>query len=326
LQDPDRAGKIADREGKIKGNAAAVAAARQTAREQANKAAKENTAVSDDWQLSRADVTLTKELGRGTKGYVFLASFNGATVVAEQSMETVEAARRKEVVAEAEAMKRLCTPPQPNLLHFYGALVDDRGILCVSERAPLGTLKAYLVANPKAGVLLRLTAVAQVAAAMAHLHGAKPTVLHRYLAASNVLLAPGTDKNTVVAKLSGFGVARRVPRESDQFEIPPRRTVAMDRWAAPEVLSASTHYKASDVWSFGVLAWEVYANGATPYGTTVEDKDVADGVTNKTLTLVQPELCPTPHWSIFKPCLTFQAHNRPNFGAIVKQLAAFKTA
>ena len=221
-------------------------------------------------------------------------------------------------------MKKVCNPPHVNVLLFYGACIDDRGVLVVTERAQLGVLSAYLVANPKIPGYVRLAICTQVAAALGHLHACKPTILHKYLSARNVVLVAGADKGSVVAKVTGFGLARRMPREADDFEIPPRRTAAMDRWAAPEVLSANTYYKASDVWSFGVLAWEVYSMGALPYGTAVADDDIAEGVNNKTLTLAQPEACPAPQWALLKPCLTYQAHNRPAFGALFKQLAALK--
>ena len=298
--------------------------ARAEATEAIAKAVKASAAVSDDWQVSRGEVTLLKELGRGKAGYVFKAAFGPNKAIAAEAVGALDGAKKKEAQTEAEIMKKTALPPHVNVLLFHGAVIDERGLVVVTERAPLGTLSAYLAANPKIAAFVRLSICTQITAGMAHLHACKPSIIHKFLSSREIVLVAGADKNAVVAKVAGFGIYRRVPREADDFELPPRRSEVLDRWAAPEVLSANTFYKASDVWSFGVVAWEVYNGGGLPYGGAIADADVAEGVNNKTLNLAQPEACPATHWAAIKPCLGYQAHNRPSFSALFKQLAAFK--
>ena len=301
-----------------KAQAGAVASARAAAVKAAEQA-RAKPVESDDWQLGRGDLTLVKELGRGSVGFVFVAVFHDQKVLASELVGELDAAKRKEILAEADMMKRVCSPAHANIVNFIGACIDDRGVLMLSEQPTAGSLYAYLVANPKMDVKLRLNVCAQVAAGVAHLHGSKPQVLHRSLNSRSIWLSTG-EGNSLVAKIGDLGMAKRMPREDNEFE--PRRlgTPFADRWAAPEVLSANTYYKASDVWSFGVFVWEVYTGASIPYTKAVPDSEVADGVLNKRLFLTQPELCPTAHWNVVKPCLSYLAHNRPAFNALAKQL------
>ena len=275
-------------------------------------------ADADDWALSRHDITLLKELGRGSFGAAYLAKFNDIKVAAKEALGQLDDGKRAEVRAEAALMRRVCTPPHPNVLLFYGAVVDTRGILIVTELCDLGCLHPYVAARPDLDAATRLRICTQVARGMAHLHGLKPMVLHRDLSARNVLLASTRD-GTITAKVSDFGLSRSMPREENHYEVV--KSPVPYRWSAPEVLSTRAFYPSSDVWSFGVTAWEVYTGGAIPYGKGVSNADVMDGVPDKTLTLGQPDACPAPVWSVLKTCFAYSAHSRPSFREVATQLS-----
>jgi hypothetical protein len=284
------------------------------------------------WLLSRHDITLLKELGRGAAAMAFLARFADATVVATELVGPMHEAARQTVEAEAEWMKRVCSPPHAHLLHYYGTVVDDRGALIVTEPYDLGRLPAYLTAHPTLAPAMRLTLCVQVARGLAHLHAHAPPVVHHDVRAHNIVLA--SDRSgALLAKVAGFGLWRTLPSEETAWETRPLDGAdpvspahppvhAPVRWAAPEVLATKTAYPSSDVWSFAVTAWEIYTNGALPYAGTSGDADVMDGVINRTLVLTEPDRCPKPVWAALQRCLVYTAHERPHFTEVADQLAA----
>ena len=281
------------------------------------------------WLLSRHDITLLKELGRGEHATAYLAKFNDATVVATELAGPISDAQRTAAGADAGAMKHACATAHENVLHYYGTVVDDRGILLVTEQYDLGLLPEYLAAHPTLAPAMRLALCLQIARGMAHLHELKPPVQHHELAAHTVALA-SQPNGSVAAKVADFGLFRTMPKKENNWAGPGREATAPThhlRWAAPEVLSTKTSYLSSDVWSFGVTAWQIYSNGAVPYGQA-DAADVMDGVIAKKLALAEPDLCPAPVWAVLKTCFAYVAHERPTFHDLVEQLSALvgKTA
>ncbi len=84
-------------------------------------------------------------------------------------------------------------------------------------------------------------------------------IIHRDLAARNVLIGDGD----LVCKVADFGFARDVV-DSNVYERKSEGRLPI-RWMAPESLYDNCYTDRSDVWSFGVLMWEIVALGATPY-------------------------------------------------------------
>ena len=275
--------------------------------------------ATSEWEIARSEVTLFRELGRGSFGAAYLAYYNDIKVVAKEALGKLDAAKRAEARAEADMMRRVCNPFSPYVLQFYGMVMDDRGILLVTEHCDVGGLHPYLVANPTLAPATRLSFCVHIARGMAHMHRLKPPVLHRDLAARNILLAQRDGQ--LLAKVSDFGLSRAMPREENHYEI--MKSPIPYRWSAPEVLSTSVFYPSSDVWAFGVTAWEIYSNGALPYGKTVSTADVTDGVPRETLVLSRPDQCPDKVWSVIKKsCLVYTAHNRATFAQVFESLHA----
>ena len=192
-----------------------------------------------------------------------------------------------------------------------------RGVLAITELGDLGELRRYLIANPKLDLSTRLALSIHVARGMAHLHGFKPMVLHKTLSARAVQVV--RRDGGIVAKVADYGLLRTMPREENDYETP--KSAVPPRSSAPEVIGARTFYKTSDVWSFGVTVWEIYSNGEEPYGRDVTDAEVLELVPSKKLALMQPDICPTPVWTLVKAsCLAYQAHDRRTFSDVAERL------
>jgi serine/threonine protein kinase len=196
----------------------------------------------------------------------------------------------------------------------------------IMEYAHLGSLDNVLAnacenagdGYPPTSDAVLLTAALQVAEAMKHL--AVNGVIHRDLATRNVLAFTFSRNQTkdVEVKLTDFGLSSAVGiSEGDEGTAP-------ERWMAPETLSANPQFsEMSDVWSFGVLMWELWAlrAGATgrPYDHVDDDNEVKDGILGGTLSLEVPQ-CPKLAADIVEACCLSDVTKRLDFKALCPEL------
>ncbi|KAJ8944353.1 hypothetical protein NQ318_011485 [Aromia moschata] len=113
-------------------------------------------------------------------------------------------------------------------------------------------------------------------------------------------------------KITDFGLAREVYKTTRMSQ------AGTYAWMAPEVIKNSTFSKASDVWSYGVLLWELLT-GETPY-KGIDTLAVAYGVAVNKLTLPIPSTCPQPWRELMELCWESDPHRRPSFEQILEDL------
>ncbi|KAM9755589.1 mitogen-activated protein kinase kinase kinase 10 isoform 2-T2 [Dama dama] len=156
----------------------------------------------------------------------------------------------------------------------------------------------------------------QVARGMNYLHNDAPVpIIHRDLKSINILILEAIENHNLadtVLKITDFGLAREWHKTT---KMSAAGTYA---WMAPEVIRLSLFSKSSDVWSFGVLLWELLT-GEVPY-REIDALAVAYGVAMNKLTLPIPSTCPEPFARLLEECWDPDPHGRPDFGSILKQL------
>ncbi|NWH69645.1 M3K21 kinase, partial [Piaya cayana] len=119
-------------------------------------------------------------------------------------------------------------------------------------------------------------------------------------------------------KITDFGLAREWHRTT---KMSAAGTYA---WMAPEVIKSSMFSKGSDIWSYGVLLWELLT-GEVPY-RGIDGLAVAYGVAVNKLTLPIPSTCPEPFAKLMKECWEQDPHIRPSFALILEELTAIEGA
>lgn len=264
-------------------------------------------------EIKYEELDVREVIGVGGFSKVHRAFWNGEEVAVKESRqeENIDVTREN-VLQEAKLFWSL---KHPNIVSLKGVCLDRRNLCLVMEFARGGSLNRILAGRKIPPDVLVDWAV-QIARGMKYLHCEAPiSVIHRDLKSSNVLIcdpiAGGQLKNNIL-KITDFGLAR------EAYTTTRMSAAGTFAWMPPEVIKSGTYSKASDVWSYGVLLWELLT-GETPY-KGFDSLSVAYGVAVNTLALPIPSTCPEAWGRLMKSCWELDPHRRPSFRDIEKDL------
>nr|4UYA_A Chain A, MITOGEN-ACTIVATED PROTEIN KINASE KINASE KINASE MLK4 [Homo sapiens] len=264
---------------------------------------------------------LKELIGAGGFGQVYRATWQGQEVAvkaARQDPEQDAAAAAESVRREARLFAML---RHPNIIELRGVCLQQPHLCLVLEFARGGALNRALAGRRIPPHVLVNWAV-QIARGMLYLHEeAFVPILHRDLKSSNILLLEKIEHDDIcnkTLKITDFGLAREWHRTTKMA------TAGAYAWMAPEVIKSSLFSKGSDIWSYGVLLWELLT-GEVPY-RGIDGLAVAYGVAVNKLTLPIPSTCPEPFAKLMKECWQQDPHIRPSFALILEQLTAIEGA
>lgn len=208
-----------------------------------------------------------------------------------------------------------------NIVQLEGVCLKMPNMCLVMEYARGGSLNRVLSGRKIRPDVLVDWAI-QIARGMDYLHNKAPiSLIHRDLKSSNVLLSEPIENDDLqykTLKITDFGLAREV------YKTTRMSAAGTYAWMAPEVIKKSTFSKASDVWSYGVLLWELLT-GETPY-KGIDALAVAYGVAVNKLTLPIPSTCPQPWRFLMEACWSSDSHCRPGFVEILQALDDVRSA
>eukprot|EP01114_Cavostelium_apophysatum_P023219 TRINITY_DN8684_c0_g1_i1.p1 TRINITY_DN8684_c0_g1~~TRINITY_DN8684_c0_g1_i1.p1 ORF type:complete len:321 (+),score=68.72 TRINITY_DN8684_c0_g1_i1:133-963(+) len=262
------------------------------------------------WSIGWDELSIKDELGRGTFGVVFKASWRGGLVAVKKLLtDKLTPSELAAFTKEVELLSNL--RPHTNIVQFLGASLETGSPLClVTEYMPGGNLFNYLRTNINVNNTMRRNWVNGIAAGMRHLQA--EGIVHRDLAARNVLLT-----NDLAPKISDFGMSRFNESEGSSTT---ESGVGPLKWMAPESLSSMEYSVKSDVWSFGVTLFEIYT-GQKPY-ETMSPAQTAIAVVTKQARLELPANTgiTTDVLEIFDACLNYDKKDRPDFVDICSAL------
>jgi c-src tyrosine kinase len=259
------------------------------------------------WAISRKDIELQESLGKGEFGEVRLGLLRGEKVAVKILKDSSIAAEK--FLAEASLMTSL---KHPNLVQLLGVVMDGSTIYLVTEYMSKGSLLDYLRSRGR----LHVTKTDQInfaydtCAGMEYLERRK--VVHRDLAARNVLISEDG-----VAKVADFGLAWR--EESVISEMSGKLPI---KWTAPEALKKNKFSNKSDMWSFGVLLWEIYSFGRVPYPRILLS-DVVRRIEHGYVMEI-PEGCPQAIYDLMRRSWNLVWDLRPSFAEVKVLLGHLK--
>ncbi|XP_055612330.1 mitogen-activated protein kinase kinase kinase 11-like isoform X2 [Uranotaenia lowii] len=264
-------------------------------------------------EIKFGQLDLKEVIGVGGFSKVHRAFLKGEEVAVKASRQDEDInVTRENVLQEAKLFWSL---HHRNIVALRGVCLEPPNFCLVMEYARGGSLNKILAGRKIPPDVLVDWAV-QIARGMKYLHCDAPiSVIHRDLKSSNVLISEAISSENIkgkTLKITDFGLAR------EAYKTTRMSTVGTFAWMPPEVIKSGTFSKASDVWSYGVLLWELLT-GETPY-KGFDSLSVAYGVAVNTLALPIPKTCPESWGKLMKSCWELDPHRRPPFRDIEKDL------
>ncbi|KAI9561263.1 putative insulin receptor [Daphnia sinensis] len=281
--------------------------------------------VPDEWEVPRENVVIIRELGQGSFGMVYEGLLRN-TVPNEPEVkcaiktvnEKANIKERIEFLTEASVMKEFNAH---HVLKLLGVVSKAQPTLVIMELMVNGDLKSYLRSHrpdceenvdqgrqpPTLKCILKMAI--EIADGMMYLSDKK--YVHRDLAARNCMVA-----GDLTVKIGDFGLTRDI-YETDYYRKGGKGLLPV-RWMAPESLRDGVYTSQCDVWSFGVVLWEMATLASQPYqGLTNEQvlKYVIDGGV-----MERPEGCPDRLYILMESCWQFLAKKRPTFIDLIENL------
>lgn len=279
--------------------------------------------IEDLKQVCREDLTLVNALGQGAFGEVYqgyLRNVQGEVrelPVAVKTLPDISPNQAEiDFLMEALIMSKFT---HPNIVRFVGVCFEKLPKFIVLELLIGGDLKSFLrESRPKPGRTSPLTMCDLLMLAMDIAKGCQYLeenhFIHRDIAARNCLLTTkGPDR---VVKIADFGMARDIYR-NDYYRKGGKAMLPV-KWMPPEAFLDGIFTSKTDVWSFGVLLWEVMSLGYMPYPGR-GNHEVMQLVTSGGR-LEPPSNCPSPVYHIMVQCWNAVPEDRPNFTLILERL------
>ncbi|XP_048512677.1 tyrosine-protein kinase Fer isoform X2 [Athalia rosae] len=210
--------------------------------------------LRERWELNNDDVILLDKIGRGNFGDVYKAQLKTtkSDVAVKTCKITLPDEQKKKFLQEGRILKQY---DHPNIVKLIGICVQKQPIMIVMELVPGGSLLTYLRKNSSTiAQREQLRMCKDAAAGMCYLES--KYCIHRDLAARNCLVGYES-----IVKISDFGMSR----EEEEYIVSDGMKQIPIKWTAPEALNFGKYTSLCDVWSYGVLIWEIFSKGGTPY-------------------------------------------------------------
>ncbi|XP_038055965.1 serine/threonine-protein kinase SMU1-like, partial [Patiria miniata] len=261
------------------------------------------------WEVPKESIQLVSTVAMGTYGPVWrgkawdIHGRDGMTLVTIKELkQPVSGVVKAAFMKELEVMKSL--QKHPYVVNLLGCCTFYDPVTMVFEYAPHGSLLDHLRKNrphspggktPSSGEIV--TFAMQVAKGMAYLSRQK--VVHGDLTTRNILLG-----QRMVCKVSNATRVRNVVENVAEGRLGIR-------WMSPESICASVYTTMSDIWSFGVLTWEIVTYGSTPYpGMSAREVSNRLKVGHR---MERPAHCSLELYSVMQACWDDNPKKRPSF-------------
>ena len=296
-------------------------------------------------QYDKSQIKYMKQLGQGNFGIVFQGKAEGIV----EGEETIVAVKTLKEESSSEALenfvheaKLMFSFDHPNIIKIHGVCMHDLPYYMIFEYMDKGDLVQFLrgsasslqkrFLNPFSlrsrtestlsndSALLSSTQLIdicrQVSAGMEYLEEQKH--IHRDLACRNCLLR--SNQTGLTVKIGDFGMSQTLYTK-DYYRVNGQAVLPV-RWMSPEAVVYGKFSTAGDVWSFGIVMWEVFSFALQPY-YGISNEEVTEAI-RRGRTLQTPHDCPPKIYAIMKDCWNMDAAARPSFAELHQMLKDFR--
>ncbi|XP_033000825.1 inactive tyrosine-protein kinase 7 [Lacerta agilis] len=277
--------------------------------------------ASDKMHFPRSNLQTITTLGKGEFGEVFLAKAKGIedneteVLVLVKSLQTRDEQLQLDFRREFEMFGKL---NHSNVVRLLGLCRETEPHYMVLEYVDLGDLKQFLrISRTKDEKLKpqpistkqKVSFCCQVALGMEHMSNSR--FVHKDLAARNCLVSAQRQ-----VKVSSLSLSKDV-YSSEYYHYHQARIPL--RWMPPEAVLEDEFSTKSDVWSFGVVMWEIFTLGDLPH-SKLADEEVLSGLQSGKMKLPHPEGCPSKVYKVMQRCWAPSPKDRPSFSEVANML------
>jgi len=260
-----------------------------------------------------SSLKIIKQIGSGAFGKVYIGEWKQTKVAIKVGLGEND----ETFIKEAELTINI--PPHPNIVQTLGISVqpETNSPVLVLEYCDGGSLDKILFPSTSQEIIItieeKIEMIKEIARGMLHLHS--NNVIHRDLAARNVLISRGQPK------ISDFGLSRTLTSQLSEGKT--NHTVGPLRWMAPESLQTSSYSAKTDVWTFGIVVYEIISRKEPHFDE--DQMKVAYLIRDENLTPKIPHDCDSKLKSLMELCWNPDPQNRPDFEKICKILTTSNT-
>jgi len=265
-----------------------------------------NSANLCRWIINYKEIQMDKQVGAGSYGIVYRGRWKGIDVAVKRFIkQKLSELRMLEFRAEMAFLSEL---HHPNVLLVIGACVKMPNLCIVTEFMQLGCLRDMLAdRSTKLPWQQRIVMLRGAAMGVKYLHTLEVPLIHRDLKSSNLLV-----DETMNVKVADFGFARLKEENATMTRC------GTPSWTAPEIIRGDRYNEKADVYSFGMVMWEMLTRRQPFEGRNFM------GVSLEVLEGKRPQVpndCPGPYRDMMTRCWHAKPEKRPTVSEIVDFLS-----
>lgn len=268
----------------------------------------------DDLFVPFSDLELSRPIGKGATSEVFFGNYNFCPVAIKKiKLSNLGSKQIANIVNEASCLKKI---RHPNVVALYCLSIDNnQNLYLVTELCEQLSMKSFFKKfKQKIPPAVKLKLMMDIAKSLFHIHGERLGIIHRDLKPENIFLT-----TELKAKLGDFGIAKLHEGAEQVADKDKLDTIATLHYMAPECMLRGQYTVASDIYSFGVLCWELL-HEKKPFEGLNEFNLISSVVNSKGLLEFDRNIVPEEIGALLKACLSVNPEERPSAKALCTKI------